>query len=179
MTGIRPIIESAIAASIAERPKYFTDRGIEKAQDFLTRKIMGALVPRDGGDKPAELPPEPTTPVPITVDPKSREGRAYTNLRALGGAVPPLRLGDGRISIPPPAQRESVYALADLPPQAEWKFVTEHRQIGAWLEFFSDTLTPAPRRKIEVERNGAHGLLMPWPWPPSKDGKIYTGEAAE
>lgn len=174
MTGLRPIIDSAVASAIAEHPKYFTERGIEKAQSAITRKIMAALF-RSDGDKPAEPQlGETADPVPLAADPKSREGRAYASLRMLGGASPPLWMSNGTISIPTSAQRDSVYALAALPAQAAWEFITDHRQVGAWQEFFAETMPTAARRPIQTERNGQTGILMPWPWPPAKDGKIYS-----
>lgn len=178
MTGIRPIIEHAVAAYIAEHPKQFSERGIEKAQNGLTRKIMAALMRSEGEAEP-EPPAPPAELAPLAVDPKSREGRAFANLRMLSGAAPPFRMGDGTISIPVAAQRESVYALADLPKQEAWLFITDHRQTTAWLEFFDAILTGAARKSIRAERNGEIGIVMPWPWPPSVTGKIYAPEEAE
>lgn len=178
MTGIRPMISDAIAAYIAEHPKQFSERGIEKAQAGLTRKIMAALLRSDNEPEP-ETPAPPAELAPLTVDPKSTEGRAYTNLRSLAGAGAPFRMQDGNISLPPEAQKPAVYALADLPAQP-WQFITDRQQTGAWLEFFAESLPKGVARKpIQIEQNGATGILVPWPWPPSKDGKIYTaGDAA-
>lgn len=180
MNGIRPIIDTAVAAVIAEHPKYFTDRGLEKAQAAFTRKIMAALVPRDAGGAAEPLPPaEPVDLVPRAVDPKSAEGRAYINLRSLAGASAPFRMGDGTISLPPEAQKPAVLALADLP-ATPWPLITDRQQTGAWMEFLADALPKGVARKpIQTEREGVIGILMPWPWPPSKDGKTYTREAAE
>lgn len=176
MTGIRSIIDNAVAAYIAEHPKHFTERGLEKAQNGLTRKIMSALMRSD--DEPAAVPvpaPEPAEFAPLAVDATSREGRAYANLRKLAGAGVPFRMGGGNIvSLPPAAQCEAVYALADLPAETRWQFIAERKQIGAWLEFFADHLPNAARKPIQIEHKGVTGILMPWPWPPSKDGKIYT-----
>lgn len=182
MTGIRPIIDTAVAAVIAEHPKYFTERGLEKAQVAITRKIMAALVPRGGSDENAEPapPPEPVDPMPLAVDPKSREGRAYANLRQLAGAAPPYRMGDGTISIPPEAQKSAVYALADMP-NSPSEIITAPRQIGSWMEFLAESLPQGVARKpIQFDHGGSAAIAMPWPWPPSKDGKIYTaGDATE
>lgn len=174
--GIRPIIDAAVAQVIAEHPKYFTERGFEKAQAAFTRKIMSALLPRDAGDRAAETSPpvEVSEPVPIAVDRTSREGRAYTNLRELAGATAPFRMSDGRISIPTEAQKPAVYALADLPPEP-WEFITDRQQMGAWLEFLSASLPEGIVRKpIQIKRGDSTGVLMPWPWPPSVGGKTYS-----
>lgn len=177
-SGLRPMIDAAVAAAIAEHPKYFTPKGLEHARTAIVRKVMAALR-GDNAEKSAdELAPEPAAPMPLVVDPKSREGRAYANLRKLAGAPPPFRMGNGTISIPPQAQRESVYAFSDLPAESAWLFVTVPRQIAAWMEFFGETLAPAPRRTIQHVREGESGILVPWPWPPSATGKTYTGEAA-
>lgn len=179
MTGLRPIIDSAVAAAIAEHPKYFTERGLEKAQAAIVRKVMSALFRSDGTvDAPIET-PAPVEPLqPLAADPKSAEGRAYINLRELAGAAAPFRMGDGQISIPPEAQKPAVYALADLP-ALPWVFITDRQQTGAWLEFLAEALPKAVARKsIQIRRGDATGILMPWPWPPSVTGKIYTTEEA-
>lgn len=185
MSGIRPIIEGAVADVLAEHPKYFTERGMEKAQAALVRKIMAALR-GDAPDKAATETPaaldEPEAPKhPLAVEPTSREGRAYSNLCALSGALAPFRMGDGKFSLPVEANCPAVMALADLPPKSDWLFLTEHKQIGAWTEFFRQSLPMAARRPITEKRGDATGILMPWPWPPSVTGKIYTveHEAAE
>jgi hypothetical protein len=177
VTGIRPIIDDAVASVLAEHPKYFTERGMEKAQAAFTRKIMAALIPRSSADdaepQPARLAP-PADLAPLTADPKSREARAYANLRTLAGATAPFRMGDGSISIPPEAQCPAVYALADMPAQPS-EFITERQQIGAWMEFFAESLPKGtPRKPIQIERAGKTGVVMPWPWPPSVTGKVYA-----
>jgi hypothetical protein len=180
MTGIRPIIEHAVASAIAEHPKYFTERGLEKAQAAITRKVMAALFRSDsesGAD--AGAPPAPPAEVgPLSVDPKSAEGRAYINLRSLAGASAPFRMQDGNISLPPEAQKPAVYALADLP-ALPWPFITDRQQTGAWMEFLADALPKGVARKpIQTTRDGVAGISMPWPWPPSVTGKVYTVEDA-
>ena len=180
MSGLRPIIDGAVAAFIAEHPKYFTERGLEKAQTAITRKIMAALMRSDGdGAEAAPAAVETVELVPLAVDPKSREGRAYINLRALAGASAPFKMGDGSISLPVEAQKPAVYALADMPsPPAE--IITARAQIGAWMEFLAGSLPAGIARKsIQFDHNGQPAILMPWPWPPGVTGKIYTAEEAQ
>lgn len=178
MTGIRPIIDSAVAAVLAEHPKYFTPKGHEHAQTVLTRKIMAAI----RGDAPAKEASEPEPPPaspqqPIAIDPTSLDGRAYTALRELAGAPAPFRMSGGLISLPPEANNVRVMALADLPKREEWQFLTTPKQIGAWNEFFREMLpVGTPRRSITETRRTLNGILMPWPWPPGRDGRIYTAE---
>lgn len=177
MSVLRAIIDAAVADAIAEHPKYFTPRGLEHARTVIVRKVMAAL--RDGGDKasgpsgpePAS-PPQPTQPV--LADPQSREARAFANLRLVAGAGTPFRTGDGRVSIPPQASGPDVLAFADLPPKTSWLFVSDRKQMGAWVEFFGHTLPNVPRRSITEHQNGMPGFVLPWPWPPRKDGTTYT-----
>jgi hypothetical protein len=184
MTGIRPIIDAAVATVLAEHPKYFTELGHDnnRARTILVRKIWAALR-GDGADKSSE--PEssearvPSSPQPMSVPAQSREARAFDNLRRLAGAVPQFRSADGSVFINAEAANDAVWALADLPPDDAWVFLTARRNVGAWMEFFSQTLPGVGRRPILQERAGEAGILMPWPWPPSKDGKVYTAEKAE
>ncbi len=177
MSLIRNAIDTAVADVMAEHPKFFTPRGIESARNILVRKIMAAL--RDGGEKPDAV-PEATASAPkfIVVAADSREARAFVNLRHLAGATAPTPSGDGRVAIPAPAYCDAVFALADLPPPSAWLFLTDRDQMGAWFEFFRESLPDVARRVIAVGRNGASGILMPYPFPPNKSGKIYEAEAA-
>lgn len=178
MTGIRPIIDAAVADALAEHPKYFTPKGHEHARTVIVRKIMAAIR-GDGADKAsAEIASTASTlPQPTSVEPTSREGRAYTALCQLAGAVAPFRMGDGRIAIPPDANKARVFALSDLPPRSHWLFLTEHRQVAAWNEFFREMLPQAARRPIIEKRGEQSGILMPWPWPPRRDGQTYDAES--
>jgi hypothetical protein len=117
--------------------------------------------------------------VPLAVDPKSREGRAYTNLRALAGAraVPHGRrqhLASGR-----GAKARGVCARRHA--DTGGRNITARAQIGAWMEFLAASLPAGIARKsIQFDHNGQPAILMPWPWPPSKDGKVYTsGDGTE
>lgn len=180
MSGIRPMIDGAVADAMAAHPKYFTPKGHEHARDVIVRKIMAAI--RGDGPKldDAESAP-PSLPQPVAVEPTSREGRAYTALRELAGASAPFRMSGGLISLPPEANNVRVMALADdLPPRERWEFLTETKQIGAWNEFFRAMLPEGtPRRSIVETRGDQTGILMPWPWPPGRDGKIYNAEPSE
>ncbi len=175
--GIRPIIDSAVASVLAEHPKYFTPKGREHAQTVLTRKIMAAIR-GDGADKASpENSPAPSAPIPLSIEPTSREGRAYIALRNLAGAGDPFRMSGGMISLPPEANNVRVMVLADLPQRHEWKFLTPPKQIGAWNEFFREMLPDGtPRRSIIETRGEQTGIFMPWPWPPGRDGRIYSTE---
>jgi hypothetical protein len=174
---LRTLIDGAVADAIAEHPKYFTPKGQEKARAAIVRKIMAAFR-EDGDDKPDEE-VAAIDPNFVFVDPQSREARGYINLRRISGASAPVRSFDGKVPIKASAHKDSVFALADLPPREHWPFLTTPAQIGAWMEFFRETLGETPRRAIAEMRNGMRGIVMPGYWPPRKDGQMYdTPEAA-
>lgn len=174
MNIIRAAIDNAVADVIAAHPSYFTDKGQEKGRALIVRKIMAAL--HAGGDDKSDEPEERVAELPppfVLADPHSREARGYINLRRIAGALPPRRDGDGRVIITRASYCEAVFALADLPPEDAWPFLTEAKMIGAWMEFFRGTLLDISRRSIIQTRDGANGIFMPAYWPPSKEGRVY------
>ena len=178
MSVLRDIIDDAVAAVVAEHPKYFTPKGLEKARPMIVRKILAAF--SDRGDRVAEeqLAPAADTAF-VFAEPKSREARSYRTLRQIAGAVPPKSLADGRIAIMRSAYCDSVFALADLQTIDCWPFLTDVRQIEAWREFFRTVLPDVPLRSIVKNWDGVSGIMMPGYWPPSKDGRMYdTSEPA-
>jgi hypothetical protein len=58
-------------------------------------------------------------------------------------------------------------ALSSLPPPADWVTLTR-QQAGAWEALLRDTIA------IQVRRHLREGDRAPWPWPPGKDGQLYT-----
>lgn len=179
MNLIRTAIDGAVAAAMAEHPKYFTDKGHEHAQIVIVRKIMAALR-GDGEKSDASEDAKPAPTGPITVDPTGRMGRAYLVLCQAAGAVAPFRTADGKFSVRPEAQGDDVLAFADAPPASAWLFIHERQKIGAWTEFFREVLPGVARRPIAVTQGEATGILAPWPWPPASTGKTYdpTEDAA-
>lgn len=178
MNIIRATIESAVADVIVEHPKYFTPKGQEHAKTVIVRKVMAAL--RDGGGEKAESEtPAEDTPKIVFADAGSNEAIGYANLRLVAGANAPTKLSGERIVIVPPANCAAVAAFATLPPRSEWRFASERKHLAAWAEFFRDMLPEITRRTIMEERSGVTGALLPWPYPPSKEGKIYDWESGE
>lgn len=176
MNVLRAIITSAVGNAIAEHPKYFTPRGQEKAQAAIVRRIMAALRDDDGEEPP---PPAPVAePAFVTVEANTREAQGYINLRKIAGAVEAKRMGDGKILIKREAYCDPVFALADIPPREQWMFIAEKDQIKAWLDFFRETLPDTGRRSLFEPRGAQSGIVMPYPWPPSKSGKIYDPSEA-
>lgn len=171
VSALRTIVDDAVGAAIDEHPKYFTPKGVEKARAAIVRKIMAAF--RDDGEK-SEPAAEPDKAKPFEIAlPNSREAAGYLNLRTLAGAVAPQPMGDGGIVVVAAAWCEAVFVLSDLPPRSEWIFLYDRRPMGAWFDFFKEKLPNVARRVITEVRNGETGILMPYPFPPSKEGKLY------
>lgn len=181
MSALRTLIDQAVGEVIAEHPSYFTPRGLESARAAFVRKIIAAIraststkAEADAAAANTPAPPEP--PKPMMVARNSREGIAYSTLRQMAGCVPPFVANDGRICVPPECTVPAVWALADTPSRDHWPFVSDRRQIGAWQEFFRETLRDTPRREVcGVEASGEGerwGMRAPWPWPPRKDGTL-------
>ena len=177
MSLIKNAVDAAVEQAMAEHPKYFTPQGQKSAKALIVRKVMAAL--RDGGEKPEAPPTEaPAEPAIMFAPAASREARAYVNLRRIAGAPPPTRTSDGSVVVMPAANCEAVFVFAEVPDDLEWLFVTDRQQLGAWGEFFREKLPNVARRQISLQRDGQTGMLLPWPFPPSATGKIYTAEAA-
>jgi hypothetical protein len=113
----------------------------------------------------------------LAVAADSREGRAYRNLRRLGGAVSPMVLRDGSYSLSRPLTPAEL-AFADLPSEKDWPLITDRQQLASWLQFFSDAFPDVARRQIVTDHKTDAGSVrvfkMPWPWPPTKDGRTST-----
>lgn len=174
MNVFRAIIETAVGSAIAEHPKYFTPKGTEKAKAAIVRRIMAAL--RE--DENTEDAPETTEqPFPfIFADADSAAAKGYVNLRRLAGATDARRTADGKTVVKREADCPAVCALAELPSDVRWLFLTAPQQIRAWMDFFRDMLGDTGRRSIAETCGGQTGIFMPYPFPPSKTGKIYDPE---
>lgn len=177
MNALRTIIDGAVADAIAANPKYFAAKQEDRARAAIVRKIMAALLRDDDEQQPAEA-AEPESKF-VLADADSREARGYANLRRIAGATAARRDREGKVIIMRPAYCEAVFALADLPDIDRWPFLVDAPKIAAWREFFEQTLPDTARRSVMQERGDASGILMPFYWPPSKDGRVYdTPEAA-
>lgn len=175
---IRTAIDAAVSEAIAEHPKYFTPKGLEHAQTVIVRKVMARL--RDGGsDKDESEAHAEEAPKIVFAEAGSAEAVGYANLRLVAGANAPTKVSGDRTVIVPPANCAAVAAFATLPPRSEWRFASERKHLAAWAEFFRDMLPEITRRTIMEERNGVTGALLPWPYPPSKEGKIYDWDSGE
>lgn len=176
MGALSTIIDGAVGTVIAEHPKLFNPESKERTQKLLVREIMKSLVkePRVDGDETPQPPiQEPTGGARELTPATDERAIAYCHMRAIAGAVAPSRYGGDRIYIPPEGDTAAVRAFANLPERKNWSFITNRAQLTAWLEFFDAALPDVPRRKIFENREGLSGVDLPWPWPPSKTGKIY------
>ena len=172
MNTLATIIDGAVAAVIAEHPKLFDPKAIERAQRVITREIIRTLTRVPGDEAKPEAAPEPE-PFERIVAADERT-IAYINLRIASRALSPqpIRLAGGDIMLPREASGPEVLPFAKMPPKEQWVLVTEVAPLAAWRDFFAATLPNLERRPF-----GDSGVMMPWPWPPSKTGKIYESES--
>jgi hypothetical protein len=178
MSALGEIVDAAVASVIAEHPNLFNPQGKTRAHKTLSREIMKALTgkrPGDGGDQPAQVTDDKPGELIAADDPRAI---AYANLRQVAGAIPAQRI-NGQIWLPRQGDSTAVATFSDLPPRWAWEFYSDHRQLTAWAEFFAATLPSVARRETRVTRDGVTGLELPWPWPPSKTGKIYEPGSTE
>lgn len=181
MSPLADIIDAAVVSVIEEHPKLFAAESAERARKLLLRKIMKTLTgPKSSEEAEAQQTPETPPPQPTAETIRYDDPRAiaYCNLRSVAGAVRPLRIGE-QVYMPPESLAECVKAFGDIPPKEVWQFITDRRQLQAWREFFDETLPGVSRRDIVETRDGVIGALLPWPWPPSKTGKIYDPSIEE
>lgn len=168
MNTLATIIDGAVATVIAEHPKLFDPKAIERAQRVITREIMRTLTRAPGDEARPEPAPEAAPFERVPAD--DERGKAYVNLRIVARALSPQpqRLAGGDILLPREASGPEVLPFAKMPERSQWVPVTEVAALAAWRDFFDATLPNLARRPF-----GDTGVLMPWPWPPSKTGKIY------
>lgn len=175
MNVLAKIIDQAVASAMEKHPKLFVAKESEKAQKTLSREIMRSLT-RAPSDAETEAELSATQSTGQSIPLSDERAIAYCQLRKVAGAVEPFSAIPDQIFLPPEADVTCVRVFANCPPQSEWPFVTKVAQLTAWNEFFGETLPGVSRRPITQVRNGVTGALLPWPWPPSKTGKIYEPE---
>lgn len=170
MSILSASIAAAVADAVAANPKLFDPKKVERAPDVLTRDIVKALT-RSTKEGEAETQDEDKSPSFEWVPASDDLAKAYLNLRSVAGCIARHVTGaSGAICVTRAANNAAVLAFADVPVASNWRPVTKAQQT-AWHEFFERTLDGANRRPI------GDSTPLPWPWPPSKDGKTY--DAAE
>jgi hypothetical protein len=112
----------------------------------------------------------------------SEAGIAWAVLHRIAG-IRPFE-ASGNYLLPQPLDEQTL-ALKQAPPDyQQWAFIAAEQtnQIGAWRSLVEHWLQNRPRPEFVRDHwpmyrgtEGAKGLVAPWPWPPSKDGKIYHG----
>ncbi len=69
-----------------------------------------------------------------------------------------------------------VLAFGSLPPEQVWHWIDlegGRNQIAAWSHFLSAVIhKPRPELVRQRAQGEGRGMLVPWPWPPRKDGSI-------
>lgn len=170
MSALSTIIAAAVADAIAANPKLFDPKKIERAPEVLTRDIVKALT-RSPKEAEAEAQAEAETP-PFEMAPaESPLAKAYINLRLVAGCLARHAANaSGAVYVPREGNNAAVLAFADVPAPDAWRTITKPQQT-AWHEFFERVLPGANRRPL------GDATPLPWPWPPSKEGKTY--DAAE
>jgi hypothetical protein len=110
-----------------------------------------------------------STPVATNYPRDSREATAILLLFAIAGVTVPRhrRRSDGSIDFNHPVTPQ-ILALTEMPAKDDWVLLTR-QQAAAWEALLREALTVGVRRPIR------EGDRAPWPWPPSVDGKLYTG----
>lgn len=169
MSALSTLIAAAVADAVAANPKLFDPKKLERAPDILAKDIMRSLTrsPKEGEAEPqAEIDAPPYEMAPAG----SPLAKAYVNLRSVASCLARhAASATGAVFVPRGANNAAVLAFADLPALAEWRPVTKAQQT-AWHEFFERVLANANRRPI------GDATALPWPWPPSKEGKVYAPE---
>jgi hypothetical protein len=100
-----------------------------------------------------------------------REARAIGVLYEISGRGEYLRAvmtRGGAVNYPRP-MTPRLLALADAPPKDAWIVLT-YKQASAWENnLLREAIT------VQVRNRLGEGSRAPWPWPPSIEGKLYTG----
>jgi len=172
MNPLSTMIAAAVADAVAANTKLFDPKKIERAPDVLTRDIVKALTrPAKEGEAEAqteaEVPPFEWLPV------DSRRAKAYVNLRIAAHCLSRATIKDGLVYVPREADGADMLAFADWSPTQGLVGISAVQQIAAWRDFYDRLLPNVARRP----QNGA--ITVPWPWPPSKEGKTYDADTQE
>lgn len=106
----------------------------------------------------------------------SEEARAIVAVHDLAGKADFVssimrNKADGSISYRVPVTPR-LLAMAKAPPREQWVALTA-QQAAAWEGLLGDFVL------VQMRKHMREGSFAPWPWPPSKDGKVYNeGDAA-
>lgn len=177
MSALARMIDQAIGEVIAEHPKLFAEKSVEKTRKLLVRKIMKTLTaPQSESYDPHDIAMQSSAGESVAAD--DPRALAYCQLRIVAGAVAPFRSSGDQVYLPREGDVSAVRPFADLPPKKQWPFISDRAQLTAWREFFDETLPDVSRRSIMETRDGQHGAFLPWLWPPSKLGKVYEAPGA-
>jgi hypothetical protein len=129
---------------------------------YLEQKRWTLLATKAAADKP----------VSSTYPPDSIEAKAITTLHRIAGSVgflhSVMRAADGSVRHLKPVTPRLV-ALSQAMRREDWVML-DRKQAGAWDAFVEENLMLATRHRL------AEGAMAPWPWPPNKEGGIYTAD---
>lgn len=148
-----------IGPFLADLKRLKRDR-VPAGWNYLEQKRWTLLAAKAEADKP----------VSSSFAADTVEAKAITALHGIVGSLDFLRTvmraADGGVRHLKPVTPR-LLALAQAPPREEW-ITLDRQQAGAWEAFIDENLMLGTRRRM------AEGSHAPWPWPPSKDGKVYS-----
>lgn len=124
---------------------------------------------------PPAVEPAPTSPTKILVEIATREGKAWLTLHYVAGLVKPLIFSSpDRVSMPNKLPPAALIFADDLPPERDWHVVEKGSpSFAAWRDFLNSILGKGVGlRSFGISEEIKHGLRVPWPWPPRKDGTL-------
>lgn len=173
MNPLATMISAAVADAVAANQRLFDPKKLERAPDVLTRDIVKALTrPAKEGEGEAQAEAEAAPPFEwLPAD--SRRAKAYVNLRIAAHCLSRATINNGLVYVPREADGAEMLAFADWSPTQGLIGISAINQMAAWREFY-DRLLPNVARRPQ----GA-SMTVPWPWPPSKEGKTYDADTQE
>lgn len=166
------LIDAAITHAVASNPKLFDPKKLERAPEVLARDALKFMT-RSTKEGEAEAQTEAEAPPFEWLPVDSRRAKAYVNLRIAAHCLPRATIKDGLVYVPREADGADMLAFADWSPTQGLVGISAIQQIAAWRDFY-DRLLPNVSRRPQ----GA-SMTVPWPWPPSKEGKTYDADTQE
>lgn len=98
------------------------------------------------------------------------EGKAICRLHEIADLaqfLKDVKIRNGSVYFSNPVTKR-LLALADAPTDRDAWVVLTHQQAMAWEGLLRESISVATRTRLR------EGSRAPWPWPPSKDGTVYT-----
>jgi predicted transcriptional regulator len=114
--------------------------------------------------------PEAATPATASYPADSAEAKALIRIHDLAGTGSGFRKiwcgKDGLVRYRK-SMTPRILAFAEAPPREDWPRAA-HNQAASWRKFLEEASA------LPITRPISEGDPVPWPWPPSVEGKIYS-----